>query len=205
VIVDHNIPLTRVSFGPAVVALLVPQRPPYLMVDRIVGVALEPTPTLAGCRYVSANEPVLAGHFPDHGIWPGALTLEGLGQAANALSTLVTLVRSWTEAGSSPDEVLQELRNIELGATLNAGHDPARATRFRERLHSRPEIAVPLGGSAQVRFHKPVFPGCRLDYQVWLTRVMGELRHFVGEVEVDGELVAEATLGTSRVSFPLSR
>lgn len=182
-------PLRALDLGAAVVALLVPQRRPLCMVDRLVGLGAD---TLRACRFVSANDPVFDGHFPDVAVFPGALLLEGLAQTGGALVTLQALAED-----SGMDALLDELANVERGATLHPGFDRPRADAFRQRLRARP-TSIPLAGAAQVRFHRPVFPGCRVDYEVRLVKRLGDLVQLAFEAEVDDALVAEGSVSASR-------
>ncbi|MBS6216603.1 MAG: 3-hydroxyacyl-ACP dehydratase FabZ [Clostridiales bacterium] len=65
---------------------LLPHRPPFLLVDRIV--ECEPGRSAKGVKCVSMNEPFFPGHFPGQPIMPGVLILEALAQtgAVAALS-----------------------------------------------------------------------------------------------------------------------
>lgn len=183
----------EVSWGPSVVALLVPQRRPFVLLDRVTGVAGE---ALRGCRHVSANEPVFDGHFPQVDVWPGALTLEGVAQAAGALASVVALSEAWIEDGGTAEQLRAELDHVELGATLGRGWDAEREAGFRARL-ARRRRPLALAGGARLKFTSPVFPGCRLDYDVWIERRMGELVSFGFEASVDGRLVVEGSLSAS--------
>ncbi len=62
---------------------LLPHRPPFLLVDRVV--ALEPFKRLVAWKNVTVNEPFFQGHFPGHPVMPGVLILEALAQAAALL------------------------------------------------------------------------------------------------------------------------
>ncbi len=62
------------------VEALIPQRPPLLLVHRVLGVRKIPTPAVAALFVVDPAEPVLQGHFPKKPIWPGTYTIEGLAQ-----------------------------------------------------------------------------------------------------------------------------
>jgi 3-hydroxyacyl-[acyl-carrier-protein] dehydratase len=59
---------------------LLPHRPPFLLVDRVV--AFEKV------KCVTMNEPFFTGHFPGHPVMPGVLILEALAQAAALLACL---------------------------------------------------------------------------------------------------------------------
>jgi 3-hydroxyacyl-[acyl-carrier-protein] dehydratase len=63
---------------------LIPHRPPFLLVDRIV--ALEPGRRIVGWKSVTMNEPFFQGHFPGRPVMPGVLILEALAQAAAVLA-----------------------------------------------------------------------------------------------------------------------
>jgi 3-hydroxyacyl-[acyl-carrier-protein] dehydratase len=76
--------------GPAVVLdieaiqKLLPHRPPFLLVDRVV--ALEPGKRIVALKSVTMNEPFFPGHFPGHPVMPGVLILEAMAQAAALLA-----------------------------------------------------------------------------------------------------------------------
>jgi 3-hydroxyacyl-[acyl-carrier-protein] dehydratase len=63
---------------------LLPHRPPFLLVDRVV--ALEPGVRLVGWKSVTMNEPFFVGHFPGKPVMPGVLILEALAQACALLA-----------------------------------------------------------------------------------------------------------------------
>jgi UDP-3-O-[3-hydroxymyristoyl] N-acetylglucosamine deacetylase/3-hydroxyacyl-[acyl-carrier-protein] dehydratase len=61
---------------------LLPHRPPFLLVDRI----LEVSDTMVlGLKNVSMNEPFFVGHFPDEPVMPGVLIVESLAQCGGIL------------------------------------------------------------------------------------------------------------------------
>lgn len=60
-----------------------PHRYPFLLVDRIL--EREPGVRVVAEKLVTAGEPHLQGHFPDHPLVPGVLLLEMLAQAAGFL------------------------------------------------------------------------------------------------------------------------
>ena len=60
-----------------------PQRYPFLLVDRIV--SLELGRSIVAYKNVTVNEPFFEGHFPHQPIMPGVLIIEALAQAAGVL------------------------------------------------------------------------------------------------------------------------
>ena len=181
--------LHPLSLGPAIIQFLIPQRRPFLMVDRLLGLSLDP-PCLHSCRFISANDPVFGGHFPSVAIQPGALTLEGMAQTAGALQVLVGLHQALQ---GDLERLVGELQNLELGACLRPEYDEEREATFR-RLVATAGRRAGLAGSVQVKFHQPVFPGCRLDYRVCINRTLGDLTHHSMEALVGQQRVASGTL-----------
>ena len=71
-----------------------PQRYPFLLVDRVV--ALEPGKSIRGIKNVTINEPYFTGHFPDYPVMPAVLVVEALAQIASILA--------WKIAGRTPGD-----------------------------------------------------------------------------------------------------
>ncbi|WP_041448894.1 3-hydroxyacyl-ACP dehydratase FabZ [Anaeromyxobacter sp. Fw109-5] len=63
---------------------ILPHRPPFLLVDRVV--AVEPGVRLVAWKSVTMNEPFFVGHFPGKPVMPGVLILEALAQACALLA-----------------------------------------------------------------------------------------------------------------------
>ena len=59
---------------------LLPQRYPFIMVDRVL--EIEAGQRIVCVKNISGNEPYFQGHFPDMAIMPGALILEAFAQAS---------------------------------------------------------------------------------------------------------------------------
>ena len=57
---------------------IIPHRPPFLLVDRIV--ELEEGKRAVGIKNVTVNEPYFTGHFPEYPVMPGVLITEALAQ-----------------------------------------------------------------------------------------------------------------------------
>jgi len=65
---------------------LLPHRPPFLLVDRVV--EFEAHKRLVAWKGVTMNEPFFPGHFPGHPVMPGVLILEALAQAGALLAIM---------------------------------------------------------------------------------------------------------------------
>lgn len=61
----------------------IPHRYPFLMVDRVVDMALGES--AVGIKNVSINENFFQGHFPAHPVMPGVLIIEAMAQTAAVL------------------------------------------------------------------------------------------------------------------------
>ena len=62
---------------------LIPQRYPFLMLDRVV--EIKEGEFIKAYKNISINEDYFKGHFPDTPIYPGALIVEAMAQAACVL------------------------------------------------------------------------------------------------------------------------
>ena len=62
---------------------LLPHRPPFLFVDRILEMEKE---RIVGCKNVTMNETFFQGHFPGQPIFPGVLQLEAMAQVGGILA-----------------------------------------------------------------------------------------------------------------------
>ena len=65
-----------------------PHRFPFLLIDRVLSMELEPEKRLIGVKNVSINEPFFNGHFPGNPVMPGVLMIEAMAQAAGMLAHL---------------------------------------------------------------------------------------------------------------------
>lgn len=189
---QHQVP-GDLHLGSRLVELLLPHRRPFLMVDRIESFLMSPQPIVRASRHITMNETVFQGHFPGMPIWPGVLTLEGLQQCAALTVSLAALHRSAAERGEDPEVVIEALRNLDRGFRLHPGYREAGAADLLARLVA-PADSLVFGAAVQIKFLRPVFPGCRLDYSAEMMREVGAQARFSVVATVEGEPVAEGTI-----------
>ena len=72
----------------AEIETFLPHRYPFLLIDRVVHMELEPEKKLRAIKNVSMNEPFFTGHFPGNPVMPGVLIIESMAQAAGMLANL---------------------------------------------------------------------------------------------------------------------
>jgi len=65
-----------------------PHRYPFLLIDRVLALQLEPEKRLTAVKNVSRNEEFFQGHFPGNPVMPGVLIIEAMAQAAGMLANL---------------------------------------------------------------------------------------------------------------------
>lgn len=159
-----------------------------IMVDRIIDYRALPHPQLFAERYVSANDPVFVGHFPNFKLWPGVFTIEGLWQSCQLLDFL----RQLEEA-----DLVGSL--VALQHTLELRHQVDEPLRQRV-LHAlegmrRPE---PPSLKVQVKLLAPIFAGCVINYQA---RQLGrETKSWSVQAEVDGRSVAKGDIACRQLA-----
>ena len=85
--------LAAVSLDHPEIQLLIPHRPPYLLIDCITHVSYQEG-LIAGNKTVRNDDPYLSGHFPGNPLYPGMLILESIGQLALSLYYFVLQKRN---------------------------------------------------------------------------------------------------------------
>lgn len=65
-----------------------PHRYPFLLIDRVLTLELEPEKRITAIKNVTINEPFFTGHFPGNPVMPGVLMIEAMAQAAGMLAHL---------------------------------------------------------------------------------------------------------------------
>lgn len=65
-----------------------PHRYPFLLLDRVLSMEVDPEKKLVGVKNVTKNEHFFEGHFPGNPVMPGVLIIESMAQAAAMLANL---------------------------------------------------------------------------------------------------------------------
>ncbi|MCB9597701.1 MAG: hypothetical protein H6719_33600 [Sandaracinaceae bacterium] len=188
--------LTSLKLGADTVLRLLPHRRPFVFLDGIRGLTRQPRPTLTGFKQVSVNEPVFEGHFPGLSLWPGVYTIEGLGQAVNALLVLLAIVEGFERHEHTEAEAFEALRAIDARHRLGARPATETERELIERLGPA-SARVGLAGAIDVKLIEPVFAGATLEYRVTLTHAFSNARRFDVLATVDGRPVAEGTMSSA--------
>ncbi len=183
--------MTPLKLGADAVLLLIPHRRPFVFLDGVDALDRE-TMTLVGHKQISVNEPVFEGHFPGLSLWPGVYTIEGMGQAINALHVILAIVEAFEHRGSTELEALEALRGIDRRQRLGRRAPTEVETELLAHLARGDNVG--FAGALDIKLEAPVFAGCTLSYRVTQTRSMGSIRRFDVSASVDGQRVARGTM-----------
>lgn len=168
--------------GADVIGHLIPEQHPMIMVDRVIDYRSSPRPQLFAERYVSANEPVFVGHFPDLKLWPGVHTIEGLRQCC----VLLDVIHQLEEIG-----MLDGLLEFQRSRVLQPHVDKELCQRVLDalpRIHQLEQSPLRL----RVKLIAPVFAGCTIVYQVYQNT--SDIHSWSGQAEVNGQTVAKGAI-----------
>ncbi len=75
--------LNNVVFDINAIQKILPHRYPFLLVDKITD--FNAGESITGIKNVTINEPFFQGHFPDHPVMPGVLTVEAMAQTGGIM------------------------------------------------------------------------------------------------------------------------
>jgi len=117
---------------------IIPYDAPFLFLDKIISLTNN---KLVATKYLSGKEDFFKGHFVGFPIMPGALTVEGMGQA----STL--LVRSNIPNHQEKDILAYKLKEVKFMAPILPGSQ----IKFEVNLISQDERGAILQGKAYVK------------------------------------------------------
>lgn len=73
---------------------LIPHRYPFLLVDKVIEIQIDQE--ILAVKNLSINEEVFQGHFPNHPVFPGVLSIEAIAQSAGILCAYSNLFMNKT-------------------------------------------------------------------------------------------------------------
>ena len=168
--------------GADVIEHLILERHPIIMVDRVIDYQSSPRWQLSAERYVSANEPVFVGHFPDLKLWPGVHTIEGLRQCC----VLLDVIHQMEEM-----DLLDGLLELQRYHTLHPQVDKTLCQRVLDTLQRIRQLEQsPL--RLRVKLLAPVFAGCVITYQVYQNT--SDVSSWSVQAKVNGQSVAKGEI-----------
>ena len=182
-----------------VIEPLLPHRPPFLMVESIVGYIGGDVPILNAERTIRRSEPVFSGAEPPlH--WPSVYIIEGLGQCCNLLS----LIWTW-ECNCTMKELSGTDISTILMSTESADSDCPSEQLLEIFGDSTMNTASTIGmlASVDIEIVGCVQAGELLQYRVGLKRVFGRLVNFAAQASVDSRIVAHGTIVGAQLENPL--
>jgi 3-hydroxyacyl-[acyl-carrier-protein] dehydratase len=144
------------SYSTADIENLLPHRPPFLFVDRIV--AFEEMCRLVAEKELSGDEWFFEGHFPGMPVMPGVLISEALAQASGILLGLI-----WREDPSQAGDTRLFLGGVNMKYThLSTPGDTLRLTaEIKKQLGSmyRFDVKAEVGDTVVAKGHLTLAAG----------------------------------------------
>ena len=174
-----------------IIECLLPHRPPFLMIESIVGYIGGDVPILNAERPIRRSEPVFSGAEPPL-YWPSVYIIEGLGQCCSFLSLIWTCERRY-EANTLGAESISNL----LANTNGADDNYYPLERLFEIFGNRTmNTASNIGmlASVDVEVVSRVRAGELLEYKVEQTHVLENLSRFAVQASVETQVVAHGTI-----------
>ena len=117
---------------------IIPYQEPFLFIDKVISLSSN---MIVAVKNLTGKEDFFKGHFVGFPIMPGALTVEGLGQAATLL------VRSNIQNHQEKDVLAYKLKEVKFMAPIL----PPVQVRFEVELIAQDERGAILKGKAFVK------------------------------------------------------
>lgn len=116
---------------------ILPHRPPFLFVDRII--EMTPGKRITGERTLRPEEPQFTGHFPGNPIMPGVLVTDALAQTSGLLWGFTKIVEDNGTAPGTPELFYLAAASMKYVSPAVPGDTlrlHAEADRAFDRLHN---------------------------------------------------------------------
>ena len=169
---------------------LLPHRPPFLMVESILGYIGGDVPILNAERLICHSEPIFSNVEPPLN-WPSMYIIEGLAQCCILLSLISVWERKYETYGLGSENMgdfLTYPEGVDNDHTL---------TQFLEILSDKTVDDVSRIGmlaSVDVEVNGNVQAGKLLQYRVELTRVFDRFLSFAVEAFVEEQVIVHGTM-----------
>lgn len=173
-----------------IIELLLPHRPPFLMIESIVGYIGGDAPILNAERPIHRSEPVFSGAEPPlH--WPSVYIIEGLGQCCSLLH-LIWMYERKCVANALGTENVSNL----LMSTESADSDCSSEQLLEIFGDSTMNAASRIGmlASVDIEVVDRVRAGELVEYKVEQTRVIGRLCRFAVQASVESRIIVHGTI-----------
>ena len=182
-----------------IIELLLPHRPPFLMVELIVGYRGGDVPILNAERPICRSEPVFSGAEPPlH--WPSVYIIEGLGQCCSLLHLIWIYERKCVANALGTENVSDLLMSTEI-ADSDCPSERLLEIFGNETMNAASRIG--MLASVDVEVVGRVRVGELLEYKVEQTRVIGGLCRFVVQASVESKIIAHGTIVGAKPEGPL--
>jgi 3-hydroxymyristoyl/3-hydroxydecanoyl-(acyl carrier protein) dehydratase len=121
---------------------LIPHRPPFLLIDRVLQVDLGGL-TISGSRHLNRDDPVFRGHFVNEPLYPGVLQIEMVAQLGLCLANYQ---RYKSQNHSHPQEPLKGYFTKIHHALFNRPVVPDQTLTIRAKILDENPLTITLAG-----------------------------------------------------------
>ena len=174
-----------------IIELLLPHRPPFLMVESILGYIGGDVPILNAERPIRRSEPVFSRDEPPlH--WPSVYIIEGLGQCCSLLHLVWIYERKCVTNALGTKNISDLLTNTD-GAEDNY-YTLERLLELFGDSTMNTASRIGMLASVDVEVVGRVRAGELLEYKVEQTRVLENLSRFTVQASVETQVVAHGTI-----------
>ena len=182
------------KYDRSLIEMLLPHRPPFLMVDSIISLKSGKNPSLLANYTIKNNESLNFTTETEHH-WPSMYVVEGLGQSCNLLIVIYAVEKELMKANhriNSMDEVFKRLMDDEKDMATRILKDILR----QRQLETFSSIG--FMGAADIEITGHAKPGQVISYEVQLTQAFGSLFHSVVKAYTNNNLIANGSLVSAR-------
>jgi 3-hydroxymyristoyl/3-hydroxydecanoyl-(acyl carrier protein) dehydratase len=180
----------KFTYDRSLIELIIPHRPPFLMVDSVTFYKSGDSPVMHANFMVKENEPLSSGNGANPH-WPSIYIIEGLGQCCNLMIVISALEKELMKTGAKFNFIDEVLKGL-----IDEEHGEATAS-LKEILQKRlTEIYSSIGflGSADLDITGYARQGQVVSYEVQQNQVLGSLYHSSVRAYTDETLIARGTM-----------